>query len=301
MNIALIGIGRVGMPMARHLAAAGHALRVFDTRPAAMARAVSEFGAVATGSAGGAASGAEQIILCLPGPVQDAAALRGPRGVFANAAAGSLVIDTTTITVSLTRALSHEALAHGIGFVEAPLSGGAPAAIAGSLTAMIAGDPGDCDRAMPVLESFCSRIHRVGISGEAIALRLINQAVYVAYMAAFAEGLAIGDAIGIDLETMLSVLNDSAAGHPMIASKYDEIRGLSDNGFAIDRAMEYLDLAGEASNHAATATPVLNATRRSLQRAQALGLSDNDLIVARNAYLAQAPRAGAGDVALAKY
>ena len=290
MTIGFIGIGRIGMPVARHLARAGHQLRVFDTRPAAMARAASEFGAVPAGSAGEAAAGATTIILCLAGPEQDGEALRGPRGVLAQATRGSLIIDTTTVTVSLTRALAHEAMALGLGFVEAPLAGGQAAAIDGKLTAMLAGDPQDCEQAEPVLKNFCSVVHRVGISGEGIALQLINQAIYVAYMAAFAEGLAIGDAIGIDLETMLSVLDKSSAGHPRIASKYDEIRGLSDKGFAIERAMAYLDLAGEACNHAPVATPVLDATRRSLRRAEALGLSDQDLIVARDAYLALPPR-----------
>jgi 3-hydroxyisobutyrate dehydrogenase-like beta-hydroxyacid dehydrogenase len=215
--------------------------------------------------------------------------MRGANGIFAGAAPGTLIIDTTTISVSLARELAQEAMTNGLDFVDAPISGGPQSAIDASLTAMIGGEPAACDRAAPLLDLLCAKVHRVGVAGEGTALRLINQAVYVAYMAAFAEGLAIGDAMGLDLETMLSVLSVSAAGHPMIESKYDEIRGLSDKGFAIDQAMNYLSLAGEAYHHASTATPVLDATRRSLKRAEDLGLSARDLIVARNAYLAQSP------------
>lgn len=288
MRIGFIGLGRMGLPMSRNLARAGHELCVFDVVPDAIARAVADYGAIAANSPGEAARGAEAIFISVPGPDEDIAVMRGPHGVFANASPGALVMDTTTITVSLTRAFNLEARAQGLRFLEVPVSGAERGAIDGTLTAMVGGAPIDLEWARPLLDRLCQHIHLIGPSGAGMALKLINQAVYVGYQAVFAEGLAIGDAMGLDVAQMLEVLGSSAAGHPMMAQRYPAIVAHSDRGFGIDRGTLFLDLAADAFAQAGIPTPVLNATSASLHAAETAGLGGVDIIVGRDRYLRKA-------------
>src|SRR5947209_318186 len=151
---------------------------------------------------------------------------------------------------------------------------------------MAAGDEAVFNRSLPILRSIGSNIRLIGPSGCGTAIKLINQAIYVSYMSVFAEGLALGEGLGISLETLLDVLGSSAAGHPMIATKYDEIRGLAKTGFALERAMLFMDLARESFSGVALSTPVIEAAAKSVRGAVERGLSAKDIIVARNEYLA---------------
>ena len=155
----------------------------------------------------------------------------------------------------------------------------------GNRTVMVGGDREAFVRALPLLELIATHVHYVGASGFGTAAKLINQSIYVTYLAAFAEGLALGERSGLGRDILLDVLSTSAAGSPRIASKFDEIRGLSADRFAIGSALRYLALGQEAFPHVASLTPVINAAMASLRDAAALGLGGEDIIVARHRYL----------------
>lgn len=284
MKIGFVGVGRMGGPMARNLARAGHELIVFDVNDAALASA-GGIGMQPAASAAEIAAGTEAVFVSVPGPEHDERVMLGPDGVLAGAQPGLLVIDTTTITVPLSRRLHELAAAAGIDYLEAPVSGAPHGAEAGTLTVMAGGDEAVFARARPLLECIGENIRLIGGRGCGTSIKLINQAVYVSYMAAFAEGLALGEEAGIDLDTLLDVLGSSAAGHPMMAQKYDEIRGLRDTGFAIERALLFMRLADEAFAESRYSTPVIDAAYESLRHASDKGLADKDLIVARKRYL----------------
>lgn len=274
----------MGGPMSRNLAKAGHELLVFDVSAGAMS-ALAEAGAAPTGSPRELAAKADAIIVSVPGPEEDNNVVLGPDGILAGAKPGLLVIDTTTITVDQSRTLMRLCREKGVDYLESPVSGAPHGAVAGTLTVMAGGDEATFERALPILKCIGSNIKLIGPSGCGMALKLINQAVYVSYMSIFAEGLALGEKIGIPLETMLDVLGSSAAGHPMIATKYDEIRGLKKTGFAIERCMLFMDLARQSFEAGDVSTPVVSAVTASLEHALALGVGGEDIIVARNKYL----------------
>lgn len=286
MRIACIGLGRMGGPMSRNLAKAGYQLVVFDVRAESMKGAV-EAGTTAAASAREAAAQSDAVLISVPGPQEDDEALLGPDGVLAGARPGLLVIDATTITVEQSRAFAQRCREHSVDYLEAPVSGAPHGAVAGTLTVMAGGDEATFARALPILRSIGSNIRLIGPSGCGTAIKLINQAIYVSYMSVFAEGLALGEAVGIPLETLLDVLGSSAAGHPMIATKYDEIRGRAKTGFAVERAILFMELARQSFGDVSLATPVIDAAAASLQRALNRGLKAKDLIVARNEYLAR--------------
>jgi 3-hydroxyisobutyrate dehydrogenase-like beta-hydroxyacid dehydrogenase len=283
MRIACIGLGRMGGPMSRNLAKAGHQVVVFDLSAPAT-KAAADYSTTAT-SAREAAAQADVVLISVPGPQEDDEALLGRDGVLAGARKGLLVIDATTITVEQSRALARRCSEQGVDYLEAPVSGAPHGAVAGTLTVMAGGDQATFDRALPILRSIGSNIRLIGPSGCGTAIKLINQAIYVSYMSVFAEGLALGEAVGISLDTLLDVLGTSAAGHPMIATKYDEIRGLKKTGFALDRCMLFMDLARRSFEGIGLTTPVIEAAAASVQHGLERGLHAKDIIVARNEYL----------------
>jgi 3-hydroxyisobutyrate dehydrogenase-like beta-hydroxyacid dehydrogenase len=288
MRIGCIGLGRMGGPMSRNLAKAGHDLVVFDVRPEAI-KAAADYGAAPAATPREAAAQADAVLISVPGPEEDDEVLLGRDGVLAGARDGLLVIDTTTITVDQSRKLALRCRERGVDYLEAPVSGAPHGAVAGTLTVMAGGEEATFARALLVLRSIGSNIRLIGPSGCGMAIKLINQAVYVSYMSVFAEGLALGEAVGISLDTLLDVLGSSAAGHPMIATKYDEIRGLAKTGFAVERAMLFMDLARDSFDSVSLATPVIDAAAASLRQALDRGLHAKDLIVARNEYLTKTP------------
>ena len=286
MRIGCIGLGRMGGPMSRNLAKAGHEIVVFDVRPDVV-KAAADYGAAGASTAREAAAQVDAVLISVPGPQEDDEVLLGRDGVLAGAGKGLLVIDATTITVEQSRKLARRCREQGVDYLEAPVSGAPHGAVAATLTVMAGGDQATFERALPILRSIGSNIRLIGPSGCGTAIKLINQAVYVSYMSVFAEGLALGEAVGISLDTLLDVLGTSAAGHPMIATKYDEIRGLAKTGFALERAMLFMDLARESFENVSLSTPVIDAAAGSVRHGLERGLHARDIIVARNEVLAK--------------
>jgi 3-hydroxyisobutyrate dehydrogenase len=196
-----------------------------------------------------------------------------------------LVIDTTTLSVDRSKDYAARVAAAGGAYVEAPISGGPVGAAAGTLAVMAAGEAEAVARARPVLDCVATSVVHVGPAGAGTLIKLINQAIYVSYMAAFAEGLAVGEAAGLPIETLLGVLGPSMAGRPVIESKFDEIRGLASTGFPTRNALHYLEMAADAFADTGCVSPVFDAVRQSLAKAVARGVTTEDLIVARQKYL----------------
>jgi 3-hydroxyisobutyrate dehydrogenase-like beta-hydroxyacid dehydrogenase len=286
MRVGVIGQGRMGLPMARNIAAGGHEVAVFDVLAAAMEQAAG-FGARIAANPAELGAWAETILVSVPGPDEDDAALFGPNGVVATAQRGLLVLDSTTITASQTRAQHARFAEMGVDYIDTPVSGAAQGAVDGTLTVMAGGTPELFGRARPVLSCIGTQLHLIGPVGCGSTIKLLNQAIYVAYMTAFAEGLAAGEAAGIELGLMLDVLGSSAAGHAMMSGKYDDIRARQDRGFAIERGLLFMELAQDVLAHSGTAAPVLGATRALMQAAARDGFGHSDIIVGRDKYLAR--------------
>jgi 3-hydroxyisobutyrate dehydrogenase-like beta-hydroxyacid dehydrogenase len=287
MRIGCIGLGRIGLMICRKLADAGHDLIVHDVEPQSVARALSIEGAHQASCPAETAAQSEAVMISVPGPAEDAEVMLGPSGVLAGARAGLLIVDTTTSAVAQSRDLARQAAERGLDYLDAPMSIAQQGDAAETLTIMTGGEPRAFERARPLLECFATHVRHVGPSGSGTAIKLINQAIYVTYLAAFAEGLALGERAGFTRDVPLDVLATSAAGNPRIAGKYGEIRGLSNDRFAIDSALRYLGLGREAFSNIGPATPTIDAATASLGAASKLGLGEKDVIVARHDYLSR--------------
>jgi 3-hydroxyisobutyrate dehydrogenase-like beta-hydroxyacid dehydrogenase len=284
MEIGFVGLGRMGAAMADNILAAGHGLIVNDVRRAACDGAVAN-GASFMSTARDIAERSEIILISVPGPDELESVLSGDDGLLTGLERGKLVIDTTTISPRQSKANAQSCRERGADYLDAPVSGGQHGAVSADLAAMVGGDDAAFDRARPILDCIAKSVTHIGATGSGSAIKLLNQMIYVSYQMVFAEGLAIGEDLGLDLETMLQVWGASAAGHPEITVKYDEIRGISDKpGFAVNRALLFVDLAEDAYGDLDYATPVFETVAASLRLADQNGLADEDMIRARARY-----------------
>ncbi len=286
MEIGFIGLGRMGGAMARNLQDSGHTLYVNDVRRAACDDVVAAGGTFRATPAE-IARNADAVLISVPGPDQVDAVLDGDDGLLAGLTDGKLVIDATTIAPDHSMENARRCAERGADYIDAPVSGGQHGAISRDLAAMVGAEAAAFERARPILECIAKSITHVGPIGSGSTIKLLNQLIFVSYQLVFAEGLAIGEDLGLDLETMLQVWGASAAGHPEITVKYDEIRGVSDKaGFIVKNALLFFDLADRARAELGYTTPVFDAAGESLRRAMASGLAGEDMIRARARYRA---------------
>ena len=280
MDVGFIGLGRMGGPMARNIQAGGHRLWVNDIRREACAAAINN-GATYCASPAELARRVEAVLISVPGPDEVEAVLAGDDGLLAGLGRGMMVIDTTTVSPAQSVRNAARCVELGADYIDAPVSGGQQGAVSGDLAAMVGAAPEAFERALPILQCLAKSVTRIGPVGRGNAIKLVNQLIFVSYQMAFAEGISIGEDLGLDLETMLDVLAVSAAGHPLITAKYDRILGTSDApGFAVAQALMYFDLTEETVERRGEATPVLESVVGALKQAIANGQAETDVIVA---------------------
>jgi len=270
--------------MALNIQTAGHTLFINDVRRDACDPVV-EAGATFLDTAGRVAHQSEIVLISVPGPDEVEAVLSDPDGLLSGLERGMLVIDTTTISPHQSKQNAERCSGLGADYLDAPVSGGQHGAISADLAAMVGGEKPAFERALPIIECVAKSVTHIGPTGSGSAIKLLNQMIYVSYQMVFAEGLAVGEDLGLELDTMLDVWGASAAGHPMIGTKYDEIRGIADTpGFAVNRALLFIDLAEDACRDLGYSTPVFDAVAASLRHAKASGFANQDMILARGRY-----------------
>lgn len=216
MDVGFIGLGAMGLPMARHLVAAGHRVTVASRSPGPVAEAVAA-GAVAADGPAGVVRGAEVTILCVPGTDDVVGVLEaaGPE-----LRPGKVVVDTSTIDPEVERALHERVGATGAAYLEAPLSGGTTGAQAGTLTLMVGGDPATLERVQPVLEAFAARIVHVGGPGMGQVVKLCNNLIFAAQMLATAEAVVLAERSGVEPARMFEVLTQATGDCVAVRTRY---------------------------------------------------------------------------------
>ena len=209
-RVAFLGLGAIGAPMARHLATDRFDLAVWNRTPEkALAFASTGRSRVATTPAD-AARDADVVITCLPSSREVAALIDGPDGLLAGLGQGALVVDCTSGDPGTSRRIAERLAAHGVEFVDAPVSGGTTGAEKGTLTVMCGGSDAAVGRARPVLEAFAERIVHCGGVGAGDAVKAVNNALLAVHIWSAAEGLAALAKAGVDADLALEVINASS-------------------------------------------------------------------------------------------
>ena len=217
VHLAFLGLGAIGRPMARHLAVPPHALTVWNRSRAKALAFAAETGAQAADTPADAARGAEVVLTCLPTSREVEALLDGDgrapdasAGLLARMAPGSVLVDCTSGDPATARRIAARLAERGVGFVDAPVSGGTAGAERGTLTVMCGGDAQTVERVRPVLALFGERIVHCGDVGAGDAVKAVNNALLAVHVWSAAEGLAALAKSGVDPAVALEVINSSS-------------------------------------------------------------------------------------------
>jgi len=210
MNVAFLGLGAIGRPMAVHLARPPFALAVWNRTAERATSFAAETGARQAATPADAARGVGVVVTCLPTSREVELVLDGPDGLLAGLAPGTLLVDCTSGDPASSRRIAGRLAERGVAFLDAPVSGGVAGAEAGTLTVMIGGDAAALDRARPVLEAFGRRIVHCGDVGAGDAVKAVNNALLAVHIWSAGEGLAALAKAGVDPAIALDVVNASS-------------------------------------------------------------------------------------------
>lgn len=217
-SIGFIGLGIMGKPMALNLIKAGHSLTVNDLNQEAV-QDLLKAGANYAASPKEVAEDSEIIITMLPASKHVQAVVLGDTGILAGAKKGSIIIDMSSITPAVTTALAEEAANKGVGFLDAPVSGGEPKAISGTLAIMVGGEEVFFETAKPILFNMGSSVTLVGGTGCGVTAKLANQIIVNLNIAAMSEALVLAAKAGIDIEKMYQAIRGGLAGSAVLDAK----------------------------------------------------------------------------------
>lgn len=257
MKIAFIGLGNMGNPMCRNLAKHGHALKVYDVVPELVKKLTSE-GCEAAASIAACVSGVEMVITMLPSSPHVRSVYTAKDGVLASVAAGTRLVDCSTIDPMTAREVAAEAVAKRCPMVDAPVSGGVGGAEAATLTFMVGGAAADFERARPVLAAMGKNIVHCGASGNGQVAKICNNLMLAVEMIATAEAMTLATRLGMDAKVFASIVNTSS-GRCWSSDTYNPYPGVLDNvpaargyggGFGSDLMLKDLGLVADAARSA---------------------------------------------------
>ena len=245
MRAAFIGLGVMGYPMAGHLVRRGGMAVTVYNRTAAKAEAwCAEYGGTAASTPAAAAAGAEVVVLCVGDDPDVRAVTLGPGGVLETMAAGSLLIDHTTASADIARELAAACSARGIGFLDAPVSGGQAGAVNGALTIMVGGEAADHARAAPVFAAYGKFAGHMGPAGAGQLAKMVNQICIAGVLQGLGEGLAFAERAGLDGRAVVEAMSRGAAQSWQMENRHATmLEGRFDFGFALDWMRKDLGIA----------------------------------------------------------
>jgi 3-hydroxyisobutyrate dehydrogenase len=276
-GVGVIGLGAMGMGVARSLLRAGLEVHAFDVR----ASAVDEI--VAAG-AHGAASPAEMgprvdaVLLLVVNAAQTEEVLFGAAGVAATLAPGAVVIASATVSPEFAEGLAVRLADRGLQLIDAPVSGGAAKAAAGEMSVMAAGAPAAFERCKPVFDAICSRLYRLGDRpGQGSKIKMINQLLAGVHIAAAAEAMALGLRAGVDPDALYEVISNSAGSSWMFQNRVPHIlRGDYAPLSAVDIFVKDLGIVLDYSKKSVFPLPLSATAHQMFMQASAAGHGGED-------------------------
>jgi 3-hydroxyisobutyrate dehydrogenase-like beta-hydroxyacid dehydrogenase len=235
MKVAFIGLGAMGYPMAGHLADAGHDVCVYNRTAHKALRWQETFGGRVARSPAQAADSAELVAVCVGNDDDVREVLFGDSGAIAGMQSGSLLVDHTTASAELARELHIACGNRGIGFLDAPVSGGQAGAESGMLTVMVGGDTQDFEHALPVLDHYARSVRLLGPSGSGQLAKMVNQICIAGVVQGLSEAILFSQRAGLDTAAVIDVISRGAAQSWQMENRYRSmLDGEYEHGFAVD-------------------------------------------------------------------
>jgi 3-hydroxyisobutyrate dehydrogenase len=256
-TIAFIGLGIMGYHMAGHLKMAGHDVTVFNRTQAKAETWVGAFGGRLAATPAEAASTADLVFACVGRDDDVRAVTIGPEGAFDAMRTGAAFVDHTTASAALARELSSQALARGLGFVDAPVSGGEQGAKNGKLTIMCGGAVADYEKAEPAMSVYARQCRHLGPAGSGQLTKMVNQICIAGLVQALAEGVSFARIAGLDAEAVVDVISKGAAQSWQMENRYKTmLAGEYDHGFAVEWMRKDLGIVLDEARRNGAALPV---------------------------------------------
>jgi 3-hydroxyisobutyrate dehydrogenase len=271
-DVAFLGLGVMGYPMAGHLAGAGHRVTVYNRTEKKAQQWAQEFGGKSAKTPRDAAAGAQIVFSCVGNDADLASVMLGEAGALAGMRKDAIAFDNTTASAKIARELYAEARKRGLHFIDAPVSGGQAGAVNGQLTVMCGGDKPAFDRAQPVAMAFAKAVTLIGDSGAGQLAKMVNQLCIAGLVEGLSEGIAFGQAAGLDMKLVLQVIGKGAAqswqmdnrGGTMVDGKFDF-------GFAVDWMRKDLGLCLDEARNNGAPLPVAALVDQFYAEMQAMG------------------------------
>ena len=271
-SVAFLGLGVMGFPMAGHLAAKGHDVTVYNRTGTKAEGWVGQHGGTSAATPAEAASGADFVFTCVGNDDDLRAVVHGPDGALAGMGEGAVLVDHTTTSAIVAREVEAAAKEAGIGFLDAPVSGGQAGAENGVLTVMVGGDDAAFARAEPVMAAYGRTIVHMGAAGNGQLTKMVNQICIAGIVQGLSEGLNFAVRAGLDAERAVEVISGGAAqswqmenrAATMLAGKYDY-------GFAVDWMRKDLGIALEEGDRNGSRLPLTALVDQFYKHVQARG------------------------------
>jgi 3-hydroxyisobutyrate dehydrogenase len=271
-QVAFLGLGVMGGPMAGHLHRAGHQVAVYNRTAAKAGAWVEKHGGRAAPTPAEAAHGAEFVFACVGNDDDLRSVCLGEDGAFAGMAAGAVFVDHTTVSAKVTRELHGLAHGLGIGFIDAPVSGGQAGAENGVLSVMCGGDAAPYARAEPVIAAYARICRLLGNSGAGQLAKMMNQICIAGLVQGLAEALAFGQKAGLDGAAVVEVISQGAAGSWQMANRHKTmLDDRFDFGFAVDWMRKDLGICLDTAAEMGARLPVTALVDQFYGDVQALG------------------------------
>lgn len=256
-NVAFIGLGVMGYPMAGHLAAAGHSVSVYNRSEAKAQQWTTEHKGRAAATPREAADGCEFVMVCVGNDNDLRSVVYGDDGILAGLHSGATLVDHTTASAEVARELAAACAEKGVHFIDGPVSGGQAGAENGALAIMCGGDQADFDRASLILAAYGKNVALIGEVGAGQLTKMVNQICIAGLVQALSEGVNFAQAAGLDIEKVMGVVAGGAAQSWQMQNRYQTMaKGEFEFGFAVDWMRKDLSIAIEEARRNGASVPV---------------------------------------------
>ncbi|WP_221794763.1 NAD(P)-dependent oxidoreductase [Oceanobacter mangrovi] len=257
MDIAFIGLGTMGYPMAGHLAKNGHNVTVYNRSPNKAENWINEFYGSRVTSPAEASLKADILMLCVGRDEDVEEMICGAEGILRNARPGQIIIDHTTTSSALAERMSDACQQAGVTFVDAPVSGGQQGAINGQLSVMVGCSEEVYAKVVEATNAYTKTIARIGNVGSGQKAKMVNQICIAGLVQGLAEGLHFAQQNDLDIETLIPVISQGAAGSWQMQNRYKTmINNHYDHGFAIDWMRKDLGICLQQARNVNASLPV---------------------------------------------
>jgi len=256
-KVVFLGLGVMGYPMAGHLAKAGFNMAVYNRSPEKRKNWLKEYQGQEANTPAEAAENADAIILCVGNDDDIREVLTGPQGAFQRLKSGALVIDHTTASANVAKEMAKAARINNASFIDAPVSGGEAGAQQGILSIMCGGNRQDYEKALPLLQTYGKTIELMGDNGAGQLSKMVNQICIAGLLQALSEAIAFGERANLDMEKVLQVISQGAAGSWQLSNRgHTMLERSFDFGFAVDWMRKDLGLVLEEAKNNDALLPV---------------------------------------------